>query len=111
MSKFIIFTFFVLSLPAIAQERTVEFSWEKNPQAVKYESQILKNKKIIETIQTDSTFWQGKLSPGKYFVKIRSFDKRAAPGPWSEAMELEVLYSKIKNLKSKPTWKTVGLWF
>lgn len=101
MSKFIIFTFFVFSLPAIAQERMVEFSWEKNPQAVKYEAQIFKSKKIIETIQTDSTFWQGKLSPGKYFVKIRSFDKRAVPGPWSEAMELEVLYSKIKNLKSK----------
>ncbi|WP_413558041.1 hypothetical protein [Bdellovibrio sp. HCB209] len=91
--------------------RLVNFEWEQIDGAKSYEIE-LKQMKKDEGAAKPKTFnfkvkesvWNGRLTPGKYMMKLRSRDYRGVPGEWSEPSEFNVGLDNV-NMKS-PAPKT-----
>lgn len=90
----ITFTFWADAVLAAPYRRLVNFEWEAIEGADSYEVEL----KPVTEIETNKIFsfktkeaaWNGKLSAGKYIMKLRSRDKRGVPGDWSEPSEFNV---------------------
>lgn len=97
---------------ATPYRRLVNFEWEAIENAKYYEIEL---KQIKEKGEKGSTFnfkvkeaaWNGRLTPGKYLMKLRSHDHRGVPGDWSEqsdfnvGLEAAVLKSPSSQMKIK----------
>lgn len=87
--------FFLLSLSVHAlEERWINFDWEPVPGANSYEIELLQeiDGKILSNgiFKTELPEWNKPVAPGKYFVKIRTLDKRNVGGDWSERLPISI---------------------
>lgn len=96
-SRFIfilIFTFWTTTVWAEPYRRLVNFEWEAIENAQSYEVEIKQVKEDdqgkIFTFKVKEAAWNGRLSPGKYTMKLRSRDYRGVPGDWSEPSAFDV---------------------
>jgi len=79
-------------------QRPFEMSWDPVEGASQYEIEMsLKNKIVINKI-TKQPFWSGEIKPGNYIFRLRSFDRRKVPGPWSAPESLIVYLTPAKLL-------------
>lgn len=105
--------------------RVVTFDWEPVPDASGYEVELKPNDKDIpETktylFKTESALWSGKLFPGLYNLRLRSYDERKVPGDWSPTSDFKVgldnviLDSPVNNVeiqtKQKDVFETTIKW-
>ncbi|HWU41891.1 MAG TPA: hypothetical protein VN132_00595, partial [Bdellovibrio sp.] len=93
----VVFSFFFLFLTesqATPYRRLVNFEWEAIEGAASYEVEL----KQVKTKGEGKTFkfrvpeaaWNGHLAPGKYILKLRSFDRRGVPGDWNAPSDFNV---------------------
>lgn len=85
--------------------RLVNFEWEPVENANSYEIELQQVKakgdgKTFSFKVTEAS-WNGRLSPGKYIMKLRSRDYRGVPGEWSEPSDFNVGL-EAAALKSPP---------
>lgn len=74
--------------------RLVNFEWEAIEGAKHYEVEL----KQVKDDGKGKTFnfkvkvadWNGRLTPGKYIMRLRSFDYRGVPGEWSDPSDFHV---------------------
>lgn len=98
----LLFTFlFVLSIYTEAQtyRRLVNFDWEVIDGATAYEiemKQVNKENAKTYTFKVQKAEWSGRLTPGKYVMKLRSLDYRSVPGEWSTPSDFEVNLEAVK---------------
>lgn len=69
--------------------RTVDLEWEPVDGSPYYEIEVSKHlgggkKKDPQIFKVPKAAWNGKLKPGQYEMRLRSFDSRYVPGDWSE---------------------------
>ncbi|MNJ98408.1 hypothetical protein D3C87_161740 [compost metagenome] len=88
--------------------RLVNFEWEAIENAKSYEielQQIKEDSKELGKVfrfKTKEAAWNGRLTPGKYIMKLRSRDYRGVPGEWSPPSDFNVgLETAV--LKSPPS--------
>lgn len=87
--------------------RLVNFEWEAIEGATSYEIQLIQSKEDDKETGKGKTFnfkvkeaaWNGRLTPGKYMMKLRSRDYRGVPGEWSTPSEFNVGLEAV-SLKS-----------
>lgn len=82
------------TLMAAPYRRLVNFEWEAIENAQTYEVEIKSikedgNGKIYQ-FKVDKAAWNGRLSAGKYLMKLRSIDERGVPGEWNQPSEFDV---------------------
>lgn len=68
--------------------RSVDLEWEPIDDAPMYEIEISKHlgggkRKDPQIFKVKKASWTGKLKPGQYEMRLRSFDSRYVPGDWS----------------------------
>ena len=111
----LLFLFFVLSISIasalVAAEpifkRDVELSWDQVPGAKSYELEIKKIEKgrsgeiAIPLVKTEKTLWKGNLPPGKYTLRLRTYDDRGVAGAWSDPAEFMAAYPVVKMIAPK----------
>ncbi len=118
------------ALSAIAAEpyrRLVNFEWDPIEGARKYEVELQQSKSDGNgkkfSFKVKNADWNGRLTPGKYIMRLRSFDYRNVPGEWSDASDFNVGLDPVKleapaanskissneneNLKMDFRWKPV----
>ncbi|UYL09699.1 hypothetical protein B9G69_003810 [Bdellovibrio sp. SKB1291214] len=93
--------------------RLVNFEWEQIEGAKSYDIDLTQVKKEGETgkpktfsFRTKESIWNGRLTPGKYMMKLRARDYRGVPGDWSEPSEFNVGLDNV-NMKSPAPKSTV----
>ncbi|WP_246845665.1 hypothetical protein [Bdellovibrio sp. ZAP7] len=86
--------------------RLVNFEWEQIEGAKSYDIELTQVKKEGETgkpktfsFKTADSIWNGRLTPGKYMMKLRARDYRGVPGDWSAPSEFNVGLDNV-NMKS-----------
>ena len=87
--------FLFMSLALFAQDsRWIDLEWELVQDAREYEIELFQQEgdKVLPRgkYKTDSPQWSNAVSPGKYFLRLRSIDKRGVPGEWSGNIALKV---------------------
>lgn len=100
MKYFIIMTLF-LALPSLGQiksQRLFDMEWDEVPGATQYEIEMLLNGKTIIRKVTAKASWSGEIKPGQYTYRLRAFDQRKVPGPWSDLEPLTVYLTPVKLL-------------
>ncbi len=112
-----------------SEKRRLFFEWEEVEGAKLYQVELTKligkdkKKKPVIFKRKKPTF-DAKVSPGKYLIRMRSFDSRSVPGDWSETFDVVVkvlppkkIYpTKALKIKSKDSeeedvvfkWSKVG---
>lgn len=85
----------LLSFRLMAQEnRWIDLEWDSIPDAREYEIELFQVSDEEEfsrgTFKTISPKWSHAVSPGKYFIRLRSLDERGVPGEWSEKVDVKV---------------------
>ncbi|WP_246845389.1 hypothetical protein [Bdellovibrio sp. NC01] len=82
--------------PAFAApyRRLVNFEWEAIEGAKSYEIELKQVKEKGEgktfTFKVPDAVWNGRLSAGKYIMRLRSRDYRGVPGEWSPPSDFNV---------------------
>ncbi|MEY4616617.1 MAG: hypothetical protein RJB66_1577 [Pseudomonadota bacterium] len=82
--------------------RKVVLDWEPISGAASYDLEVglpesqkyLKNERMISKNR-----WEGILSPGQYWMRIRARDDRGVPGDWSERMDIVIRLAKVEVLR------------
>lgn len=74
---------------SVSSHANVELAWEQVINAVKYDLEIKSTKKTFN-FSVKEAFWNGRLSPGNFKMRVRGRDKRNAPGQWSEYQDFTV---------------------
>ncbi len=100
---FLIFTFLLISEVAFSQayRRLVNFEWETINNAKSYDIEIFQsNKKDSKkfSFKVKEAAWNGRLSAGKYQMKLRAVDSRGVPGEWGAPIEFDV---NLENVVTK----------
>lgn len=102
MSKFasrfflLIFIFITAgAAEASKYRRLVNFEWEPIEGATSYEIELIPLKKESAeeksfNFKTTKASWNGRLTPGKYLMRLRSRDYRGVPGDWSPQSDFHV---------------------
>lgn len=106
----LIFTFWTAVVWAAPYRRLVNFEWEAIEGAKSYEIELTQSKEDDKEDGKGKTFtfkvkeaaWNGRLTPGKYMMKLRSRDYRGVPGDWSPPSEFNVGL-EAAALKSPPS--------
>ncbi len=79
---------------AAPYRRLVNFEWEAIDGAKSYEIELKQVKEKGEgktfTFKVPEAAWNGRLSAGKYIMKLRSRDYRGVPGDWSTPSDFNV---------------------
>lgn len=89
-------SFWTSMVLAAPYRRLVNFEWEAIENAKSYEIELKQVKSSKEeeaktfTFKVTEAAWNGRLTPGKYMMKLRSRDYRGVPGDWSEPSEFNV---------------------
>jgi hypothetical protein len=98
---FVLLFSLVFNFLAVAQtkvQRPFEMEWDPVEEASQYEVEILsKGKTLIKKVSSKPR-WSGAIKPGTYSYRIRAYDRRKVPGPWSELEPLTVYLSPSQNL-------------
>ncbi len=94
-SLFLIFTFLLISEVALSEtyRRLVNFEWETIDNAKSYDLEIFQsNKKDSKkfSFKVKEAAWNGRLSAGKYQMKLRAVDGRGVPGDWGAPIDFDV---------------------
>lgn len=94
-SLFLIFSFILISEVALSEtyRRLVNFEWETIENAKSYELEIFQsNKKDSKkfSFKIKDAAWNGRLSAGKYQMKLRALDARGVPGEWGSPIDFDV---------------------
>ncbi len=96
---FFILTFTILAGAAEAApyRRLVNFEWEAIEGAKNYEIELKQNKEDAQdgkskvfTFKVKDAAWNGRLTPGKYVMRLRTRDYRGVPGEWSPPSDFNV---------------------
>ncbi|MGZ3769820.1 MAG: fibronectin type III domain-containing protein [Bdellovibrio sp.] len=95
---------------AAPYRRLVNFEWEAIEDAKTYEIQLrlIKEKNDeskIFSFKVKEAAWSGRLSPGKYMMKLRSRDYRGVPGDWSPESEFNVALENVVLKFPQPSAK------
>lgn len=79
---------------AAPYRRLVNFEWDAIEGATSYEIELQQAKEKgdgkIFKFKTSTAAWNGRLSAGKYIMKLRSHDYRGVPGEWSAPSDFNV---------------------
>lgn len=91
----LLISFWTSMVWAAPYRRLVNFEWEAIENAKSYEIELKQVKAKGEeaktfTFKVTEAVWNGRLTPGKYLMKLRSRDYRGVPGKWSEESEFNV---------------------
>lgn len=87
-TKFLYFIFFLcLALIARSEEKSVSIDFDPVPDALFYQIEISNSKSVIQKLNLKTTHVDVPLKIGSYKIRIRSYDKRKVPGPWSDYFE------------------------
>lgn len=72
--------------------RLVNFEWDPIEGGESYEIEIKQAKQDGKTFnfKVKDAVWNGRLTPGRYEMKLRALDYRGVPGDWSEPSALNV---------------------
>ena len=102
LSTLLILTFSLLHF-AEAQEyppRAVEMELEEVEDATAYELEFKSKKSGKKAkFKTETNQWKAKIRPGQYEVRLRSYDEREVPGPWSDYFPMTIAFPGPKMLK------------
>ncbi len=95
MKSFITIILLFFCFNVFAQDsRWIDLEWEQVADAREYEIELFQEEegKILPRgkYKTDSPQWSHAVPPGKYFLRLRSMDKRGVPGEWSANIPLKV---------------------
>jgi hypothetical protein len=89
--------------------RWIDLEWEAVTDAREYQIELFQedNGKAIPRgkYKTDTPEWSHAVSPGRYFLRLRSTDKRGVPGEWSENILLKVRMQNPLLLRPVPSDK------
>lgn len=101
---------FFIPLVSFAQDsRWIDLEWEPVEEAREYEIQLFQNvggnPSPRGKYKTDTPEWSHAVPPGKYFIRLRSMDKRGVPGEWSEDIPLKVRMQNPLLLRPSPLEK------
>lgn len=103
--KYLLFLFFPLVVWA-QDSRWIDLEWEPVQEAREYEIQLFQDvggKPVPRgKYKTDSPEWSHSVPPGKYFLRLRSMDKRGVPGEWTEDIPLKVRMQNPTLLRPSP---------
>jgi hypothetical protein len=81
-------------------QRPFDMEWEEIEGATQYEIEVLSEQgQILIQKITPKASWSGQIRPGRYQYRLRAFDKRKVPGPWSELEPFTVFLSPVTLLK------------
>ncbi|MBV2168105.1 MAG: hypothetical protein KUL82_05290 [Bdellovibrio sp.] len=89
----LIFTLWTATVWAAPYRRLVNFEWEAIEGAKSYEielTQVKEKDPKTFTFKVQEAAWNGRLTPGKYLMKLRSRDYRGVPGEWSPESDFNV---------------------
>lgn len=93
----LLFTCWTSEVWAAPYRRLVNFEWEAIDGAKSYEIELRQNKEEspdgkskIFTFKVKEAAWNGRLTPGKYLMRLRSRDYRGVPGDWSPESDFNV---------------------
>lgn len=79
--------------------RWVELELEEIEGATAYELEFKSEiSGKTSTFKTESSQWKAKVKPGKYQMRLRSYDGRKVPGPWSEPSPIAINFPGPKLL-------------
>lgn len=88
---------FLLLLPLLSwsqDSRWIDLEWDTIPGAREYEIELfqMEEEKTLPRgkYKTDEPRWSHAVPPGRYFMRLRSIDKRGVPGEWSANTPLKV---------------------
>lgn len=88
---------FLLLLPLLSwsqDSRWIDLEWDSIQGAREYEIELfqIEEEKTLPRgkYKTDEPRWSHSVPPGKYFMRLRSVDKRGVPGEWSADTPLKV---------------------
>lgn len=103
---------FLLLLPLLSwsqDSRWIDLEWDPIPQAREYEIELfqVEEDKTLPRgkYKTDEPRWSHAVPPGKYFMRLRSIDKRGVPGEWSADTPLKVRMQNPLLLRPVPVDK------
>lgn len=90
-----IIAFTTASVATAKYRRLVNFEWEAIEGAKSYEIELVPVKEAADepkifNFKTTEASWNGRLTPGKYLMRLRSRDYRGVPGEWSPASDFNV---------------------
>lgn len=107
MSFLMLMALCLVSMQAQAEKyrRLVTFEWEQIEGAQGYDVEVskkIKDKDKLYQIKTKHPQWEGRLTPGSYYIKIRAFDHRGVPGDWSDALPLLVNLDNVAVKSPEP---------
>lgn len=94
----LLFTSLTATVWAAPYRRLVNFEWEAIEGAKSYEIELKQSKEDDKEKGEGKTFtfkvkeaaWNGRLTPGRYMMRLRSRDYRGVPGDWSPPSEFNV---------------------
>ncbi len=103
---------FLLLLPFMSwsqDSRWIDLEWDLIAGARDYEIELFEveeDKNLPRgKYKTDETRWSHSVPPGKYFLRLRSIDKRGVPGEWSADIPLKVRMQNPLMLRPVPGGK------
>ncbi|HEX4923891.1 MAG TPA: hypothetical protein VFV50_07385 [Bdellovibrionales bacterium] len=87
--------------------RSVDLEWEPIDDTPMYEIEISKHvgggkRKDPQVFKVKKASWTGRLKPGQYEMRLRSFDARYVPGEWSPPSLFWVRLPSPKLIKPAP---------
>ena len=75
----------------VATTRSVTLDWDVIEDASSYQIEIsLQTGAIAGVFKLKEAVWTGPLAPGEYRLRLRSYDARGVPGPWSKPQNFSV---------------------
>ncbi|WP_373999155.1 fibronectin type III domain-containing protein [Bdellovibrio bacteriovorus] len=91
----LIFTFWTSAVWAAPYRRLVNFEWDAIEGAKSYDIELRQVKEDPKdaktfTFKVKEAAWNGRLTPGKYLMKLRARDYRGVPGDWSPESDFNV---------------------
>ncbi|MCS6837710.1 MAG: hypothetical protein NZ480_02590, partial [Bdellovibrionaceae bacterium] len=94
---FLIFFCFQAEGKENTYSRSFDLTWEAVEGARSYEIEIYQHdqSQLVFKKTVQDTRWHGVIKPGKYLYRLRAFDYRGVPGPWSELEEVIVPLSPV----------------
>lgn len=99
----------LLLLPLVSwsqDSRWIDLEWDLIPGAREYEIELfqVEEDKTLPRgkYKTDEPRWSHAVPPGRYFMRLRSIDKRGVPGEWSADTPLKVRMQNPLLLRPVP---------
>ncbi|NUN05800.1 MAG: hypothetical protein HUU57_08560 [Bdellovibrio sp.] len=94
----LIFTFWTATVWAAPYRRLVNFEWDAIAGAKTYEIELKQTKAEdkekgegkVYNFKVKDAAWNGRLTPGKYLMRLRARDHRGVPGEWSPESDFNV---------------------